>query len=75
MWVNGMTHRSDAVKSVIQNHILSKFCVGGDMKFKNFGFIEFKIKIAIDWYAYHQYCGSRIWNIADVLKIEHTHLL
>ena len=30
------------------DHILSKFCVGGDMKFKIFDFIEFKIKIAID---------------------------
>ena len=29
-----MTHRSDAMKSVIQNHILTKFCVGGDIKFK-----------------------------------------
>ena len=72
MWVIDVTHRSDAVKSVIQNHILSKFCVGGDIKFKKFDFIELKIKIAIDWYAYHQYRDSRIKNIADVLKIEHT---
>ena len=31
-----MTHRSDAVKSVIQNHTFSKFCVGGDMKIQKF---------------------------------------
>ena len=43
-----MTHRSDAMKSVIQNHILTKFCVGDAMKLKNFDFIEFKIEIAID---------------------------
>ena len=43
-----MTHRGDAVKSVFQKHILSKFRVGGDRKSKNFDFTEFKIKIAID---------------------------
>ena len=75
MWVIGMTHRSDAAKSVIQNHIFCKFCVGGNMKFKNFDFIELQIKNAIDWYACHQYCDSRIRNNADVLKIEHMQLL
>jgi len=41
-----MTHRSDAMKSVIQNHILTKFCVGGDMKFKNFDFnLNSKLKL------------------------------
>ena len=43
-----MTHSSDAVKSVVQNHILSNFCVGVVIKFKNFDFTEFKIKFAID---------------------------
>ena len=75
MWVIGMTHRSDAMKSMIQNHIFSKFCVGGIMNFKNFDCIGFKIQIAIDWYVFYQYCDSRISNIANVLKIEHTQLL
>ena len=43
-----MTHRSDAVKSVVQNHILSNFCVGVVIKFKNIDLIEFEIKFAID---------------------------
>ena len=42
-----MTRSSDAVKSVIQNHILSTFCVGVDIKFKNFDSTEFEIKFAI----------------------------
>ena len=33
---------------------------------------EFKIKFPIEWYAYHAYFTSRIRNIEDVLKIEHT---
>jgi len=52
MWVIAMIHRSDAVKSVVQNHILSNFCVGVVIKFKNFDLTEFEIKFAIDWYAY-----------------------
>ena len=43
-----MAHSSDAVKSVIQNHILSIFCVGVVLKFKNFDSTEFEIKFAID---------------------------
>ena len=44
---NGCAH-CDAVKSVVQNHILSNFCVGVVIKFKNFDFTEFEIKFAID---------------------------
>jgi len=33
---------------------------------------EFKIKFPIEWYAYNAYLISRIRNIEDVLKIEHT---
>ena len=43
-----MTHISDAEKSFVQNHILSNFCVGIVIKFKNFDAIEFEIKFAID---------------------------
>ena len=52
MWVNAMTHSSDAVKSFIQNHILSNFCVGVVITFKNSYSTEFKIKFVIDWYVY-----------------------
>jgi len=48
MLVIAMTHSSDAIKSVIQNHILSNFCVGVVIKFKNFDPTEFEIKFAID---------------------------
>ena len=43
-----MTHSSDAEKSFVQNHILSNFCVGVVIKFKNFDPTEFEIKFAID---------------------------
>ena len=43
-----MTHSSDAVKSIIRNHILSNFRVGVIIKFKTFDLTEFEIKIAID---------------------------
>ena len=48
MWFVAMTHSSDAVKSVVQNHILSNFCADAVIKFKNFDFTEFQIKFAID---------------------------
>ena len=43
-----MTHSSDAEKSFVQNHILSNFCVGVVIKFKNFDFTEIEIKFAVD---------------------------
>ena len=43
-----MTHSSDAEKSFVQNHILSNFCVGVAIEFKNFDSTEFKMKFAID---------------------------
>ena len=52
MWVIAMTHSSDTENSFVQNHILSNFCVGVAIKFKNFDSTEFEIKFAIDWYAY-----------------------
>ena len=48
MWVIAMTHSNDDVKSVVQNNILSNFCVGVNQKFKNFDSTEFEIKFAID---------------------------
>jgi len=61
MWVIAMTHSSDAVKSIVQNHILSNFCVGVLIKFKNFDFTELEIKFAIDWYAY--FLILKLWNL------------
>ena len=43
-----MTHSSDTENSFVQNHILSNFCVGVLIKFKNFDLTELEIKFAID---------------------------
>ena len=43
-----MTHSSDTENSFVQNHILSNFCVGVAMKFKNIESTEFEMKFAID---------------------------
>ena len=56
-----MTHSSDVVKSVVQTLILSNFCVGVVIKFKNFDSSEIETKFAIDWYAY--LLISKLWNL------------
>ena len=48
------------------------FCVGVEFESQNFDFTGLEIKFSIELYPYHAYFTSRIYNIADVLKIEHT---
>ena len=67
-----MTQFHSAIRLNIRNHYDSNFCVGRKWNFKNFYIIEIKIKFAFEWYAYHNYCCSRIRNIAKVVKIEHA---
>ena len=56
----------------VQENDFYDFCVGGAHKTQNFLFFsELQIKFAIVWYACHEYWNSRIWFIANVLKIEH----
>ena len=73
--VINMTHLKDAMKFEYTDRKFWNFAWVVKSNFKNFGLIEFKIKFHIEWYAYHAHSNSRICNIEDVLKIEHTQLL
>ena len=70
-----MTHRSDAVKSVTQKHILSKFCVGGDIKLKNFNLQFNEIKIfEIRNTAHAKFAENMILNYGfrSITSMSHT---
>ena len=72
MWVINMTHLKYARKSEFSDRDFQIFAWAFQLKFKNVNLNEFEIKFPIEWYVYYAYFISRIRNIEDVLKIEHT---
>ena len=67
-----MTHLKYTTKSEFSNRNFQIFCVGVSIEFKKIYLTKFKIKFPIECYVYYAYFISRIRNIEDVLKIEHT---
>ena len=67
-----MTHLKYATKPKFSGRSFQIFAWAIKSNFKTDNLTEFKIKFPIEWYVYYAYFISRIRNIEDVLKIEHT---
>ena len=75
-WIMHVSHKYDSFKDATKSEFTDSnflfFAWAVTSNFKNFGLTYLQIKFLIEWYAYHAYFSSRICNIADVLKMEHT---